>query len=52
MREFLNQAAQERFWEEKKGAQLAHRMRAAVGIMGAGLPEVRKSLDTWIAWVR
>jgi hypothetical protein len=52
VREFLNQAAQERFWEEKKGAQLAQRMRATVGIMGAGLPEVKKSLDSWIAWVR
>jgi hypothetical protein len=52
VREFLNQAAQERFWEERKGAQLAQRLRATVGIMGAGLPEVRKSLDTWIAWVR
>ena len=52
VREFLSQAAQERFWEEKKGAQLAQRMRATVGIMGAGLPEVKKSLDTWIAWVR
>lgn len=51
VREFLNQAAQERFWEAKKGAQLAQRMRATVGIMGAGLPEVRKSLDSWIAWV-
>jgi hypothetical protein len=52
VREFLNQAAQERFWEEKKAAQLARRMRATVGIMGAGLPEVRKSLDSWISWVR
>lgn len=52
VREFLNQAAQERFWEEKKGVQLAQRLRAIVGIMGAGLPEVRTSLDTWITWVR
>jgi hypothetical protein len=52
VREFLNQAAQERFWEEKKGALLAQRLRATVGVMGAGLPEVRKSLDSWITWVR
>ena len=51
VREFLNQAAQERFWEEKKGAQFAQRLRATVGVMGAGLPEVKKSLDSWIAWV-
>jgi hypothetical protein len=52
VREFLNQAAQERFWEERTTVQLAQRMRVTVGIMGAGLPEVRKALDGWIAWVR
>lgn len=52
VKEFLNQAAQERFWEERTGVQLAQRMRATVGIMGAGLPEVRKALDGWITWVR
>ena len=51
VKEFLNQAAQERFWEERKGAQLAVRMRVTIGILGAGLPEVRKSVDDWIAWV-
>jgi hypothetical protein len=52
VREFLNQAAQERFWEERTAVQLARRMRATVGIMGTGLPEVRKALDGWITWVR
>jgi len=52
VKEFLNQAAQERFWEEKTAMQLASRMRATVGIMGSGLPEVRKALDGWITWVR
>jgi hypothetical protein len=51
VKEFLNQAAQQRFWEERKGAQLATRMRVTIGILGAGLPEVRKSVDDWIAWV-
>lgn len=51
VKEFLNQAAQERFWEAKKGALFAQRLRATVGVMGAGLPEVKKSLDSWIAWV-
>jgi hypothetical protein len=27
-------------------------MRATVGIMGSGLPEVKKALDGWITWVR
>lgn len=52
VKEFLNQAAQERFWEEKTAVQLAQRMRATVGIMGSGLPEVKKALDGWITWVR
>jgi len=52
VREFLNQAAQERFWEAKKGPMFAQRLRSTVGVMGAGLPEVRKSLDTWISWVQ
>ena len=52
VRQFLNQAAQERFWEEKRTVQLAQRLRETVGIMGAGLPEVRKSLDSWITWVK
>lgn len=52
VKEFLNQAAQERFWEERKAVQLASRMRVTVGILGTGLPEVRKAVDDWIAWVR
>jgi hypothetical protein len=52
VREFLNQAAQERFWEERTGQQLALKLRLTIGILGVGLPEVRKALDTWIAWVR
>ena len=51
VKEFLNQAAQERFWEERKAVQLASRMRVTIAILGAGLPEVRKAVDDWIAWV-
>jgi hypothetical protein len=49
--EFLNQAAQERFWEERSGRALALRMRLTVGILGTGLPEVRKAMDDWVAWL-
>ena len=49
--EFLNQAAQERFWEERSGRALALRMRLTVGILGTGLPEVRKAVDDWVAWL-
>jgi len=52
VRQFLNQAAQERFWETRTGERLALKLRLTIGVMGAGLPEIRKALDTWIAWVR
>lgn len=52
VKEFLNQAAQERFWEERTGERLALKLRATVGVLGMGLPEVRTALDTWIAWIR
>jgi hypothetical protein len=51
VREFLNQAAQERFWEERTAETLALRLRATVAVLGMALPEVKKALDTWIAWV-
>lgn len=50
-REFLNQAAQEQFWQERTAAQLALKLRTSIGILASGLPEVRKGLDYWIAWV-
>jgi hypothetical protein len=52
IKEFLNQAAQERFWEPRTAERLALKLRLTVGILGAGLPEVRKALDSWIAWTR
>jgi hypothetical protein len=51
VKEFLNQAAQERFWEENRAEALARKLRLTVGVLGLGLPEVRKALDDWIAWV-
>jgi hypothetical protein len=52
VKEFLNQAAQERFWEEKTGRQLVGKMRLTVAVLAVGLPEVRKALDDWITWLR
>jgi hypothetical protein len=49
---FLDQAAQERFWDERSGAKLALELRVTVAILGEGLPEVKKALDSWIAWAR
>jgi hypothetical protein len=51
-KEFLNQAAQERFWEPRTAERLALRLRLTIAVLGAGLPEVRKALDSWIAWTR
>ena len=52
VKEFLNQAAQERFWDARTGARLALKLRVTIGVLGEGLPEVRKALDGWIAWAR
>jgi len=47
--EFLNQAAQQHFWEQSSGKMLVLRLRTAIGIMAEGLPDVRKSLSEWIS---
>jgi hypothetical protein len=52
VKEFLTQAAQERFWDERTGARLALKLRVTIGVLGEGLPEVRKALDGWISWAR
>jgi hypothetical protein len=52
VKEFLSQAAQERFWEDRSTERFALRLRVTVGVLAAALPEVKKALDTWIAWVR
>lgn len=52
VQEFLNQAAQEHFWEERTVEQLALRLRTAIEIFAEGLPEVQGALDRWIAWIR
>ena len=52
VKEFLNQAAQERFWEDRSTERFALKLRVTVGVLATALPEVKKALDTWIAWVR
>jgi len=49
--EFLSQAAQEHFWETNTTRLLALRMRTTIAVLAAGLPEVQKSLSSWIAWL-
>lgn len=43
-KEFFNQAAQERFWEEKSLSQLILKLRRTLGILGKGAPEVYKAM--------
>jgi len=52
VRAFLNQCAQERFWKPKTGEQLALRTRTIVATIAEGLPEIRKSVKDWIAWLK
>jgi hypothetical protein len=50
VKEFLNQAAQERFWDDRSGTRLALRLRLTISVLGEGLPEVRKAMNEWISW--
>ena len=50
--EFLNQAAQERFWDTRHAQRFVLRMRTIIGILALGLPDVEKALEHWITWLR
>jgi hypothetical protein len=52
VKEFLNQAAQQRFWEERKMAKLVLNIRTTVGILALGLPEVQNAIKTWISLIQ
>ncbi len=49
-REFLNQSAQQRFWDERRGAMVGLRMRTTIRVLAMGLPDVQRSLGEWIRW--
>ncbi len=51
IKEFMNQAAQERFWEPKTAARLTLKLRTTIGVLAEGLPELHASLQQLIAWV-
>jgi hypothetical protein len=50
VREFRHQSAQERFWEPKTGELLALKLRTTIAVLAIGLPEVQKSIASWVAW--
>lgn len=52
VKEFLKQAAQEHFWEEKTARQLVLKLRTAIEILAVGMPDVLEAMDRLIAWVR
>jgi hypothetical protein len=47
---FLNQAAQEHFWESQSMEAFVLKLRTSIGILAIGLPQVQNSLDALIAW--
>jgi hypothetical protein len=49
---FLNQAAQEHFWEEKSGELFALKLRTLIGVLAQGLPDVKTSMASWIQWLK
>ena len=48
---FLNQAAQQRFWDVKASEQFTLRVRTIIGVLAQGLPDVKSSLASWIQWI-
>jgi hypothetical protein len=51
MREFLYQAAQERFWQTKTTRQLALKLRTVVAVLARALPVTQKTPGDIIVWV-
>ena len=51
LREFMGQAAQETFWEERTGEQFALRLRTTISVLAVGIPAVRDGLSSAIEWI-
>ncbi len=52
IRAFLNQTAQQQFWQPQTGELLALKLRTIISVEATGLPEVQKQLASWIAWAK
>ena len=48
VKEFMNQAAQEHFWETRSLPQLRLKIRTVIAVLSMAWPEVRNSLDSYI----
>jgi hypothetical protein len=51
-REFFSQAAQERFWEDRTGRQLALRMRTTVAVLAEAYPGIKDEVQSLIGWIK
>ena len=51
IREFLNQAAQERFWEPRTAESLVLKLRTTIAVLATGFPVVQEGLDSFISWI-
>ncbi len=51
VREFMNQAAQQRFWDTRNAQEFTIKLRTTLAVIGAGLPEMQASLKDWVAWI-
>jgi len=49
---FLNQAAQEQFWQPQTGELLALKLRTMISVEAVALPEVQKQLASWLQWAQ
>lgn len=47
---FLNQAAQERYWEASTGANFVLKLRLSLAVISIGTPQVQEALTKWISW--
>jgi len=52
VRAFLNQAAQEQFWQPQTGELLALKLRTMISVEAAALPEVQTQLASWLKWAK
>lgn len=48
IKEFMNQTAQERFWETKSLPQFRLKLRSVISVMATAWPDVRNSMESYI----
>jgi hypothetical protein len=51
VREFLAQAAQERFWEPRTLDSFVLKLRTTIAVLSFGLQPVQKGLESWVSWI-